>query len=72
MLRVDYQAGRGIGNRKVRRESEKESDGEWSFLLWQFGQPQLCSLHASDLKARSHECERCTHECVRHDLVRLH
>jgi hypothetical protein len=33
---------------------------------------QHCSLNAFDSEARSHECERCTHKCVRHELIRLH
>jgi prolyl oligopeptidase len=37
LLRVDYQAGHGIGNTKEQRE--KEMADEWSFLLWQFGIP---------------------------------
>jgi len=37
VLRVDYQAGHGIGNTKEQRE--KEMADEWSFLLWQFGAP---------------------------------
>jgi prolyl oligopeptidase len=37
LLRVDYEAGHGIGNTKDQRE--RESADEWSFLLWQFGQP---------------------------------
>jgi prolyl oligopeptidase len=35
LLRVDYEAGHGIGNTKA--QQEKESADEWSFLLWQFG-----------------------------------
>jgi prolyl oligopeptidase len=37
LIRVDYEAGHGIGNTKDQRE--RESADEWSFLLWQFGQP---------------------------------
>jgi prolyl oligopeptidase len=33
------QAGHGIGNTKEQRE--KEAADEWSFLLWQFGQPEF-------------------------------
>jgi len=37
LLRVDYEAGHGIGSTKKQRE-EQMADG-WSFLLWQFGLP---------------------------------
>ena len=37
LLRVDYQAGHGIGNTK--EQVERENADEWSFLLWQFGIP---------------------------------
>lgn len=37
LLRVDYEAGHGIGSTKKQRE-EQTADG-WSFLLWQFGLP---------------------------------
>ena len=39
LLRVDYEAGHGIGNTKA--QQEKESADEWSFLLWQFGVPEF-------------------------------
>ena len=39
LLRVDYEAGHGIGNTKAQRE--KEQTDEWSFLLWQFGVPDF-------------------------------
>jgi prolyl oligopeptidase len=39
LLRVDYAAGHGIGNTKEQRE--KEDADEWSFLPWQFGQPEF-------------------------------
>ena len=42
LLRVDYEAGHGIGNTKDQRE--KEIADEWSFLLWQFGQPDFQAL----------------------------
>ena len=35
LLRVDYQAGHGIGSTK--EQWEKESADQWSFLLWQMG-----------------------------------
>ncbi len=35
LLRVDYQARHGIGN--TREQREKETAGQWSFLLWQSG-----------------------------------
>jgi len=37
LLRVDYDAGHGIGSTKSQREAD-EAD-EWSFLLWQLGDP---------------------------------
>jgi prolyl oligopeptidase len=39
LLRVDYEAGHGVGNTKTQRE--KENADEWSFLLWQFGIPEF-------------------------------
>ena len=35
LLRVDYDAGHGIGSTKTQREQELAD--EWSFALWQFG-----------------------------------
>ncbi len=37
LLRVDYEAGHGIGSTKKQRE-EQTADS-WAFLLWQFGLP---------------------------------
>jgi len=37
LLRVDYEAGHGIGSTKV--SNEEDMADEWSFLLWQFGEP---------------------------------
>ncbi len=37
LLRVDYEAGHGIGSTKKQRE-EQTAD-IWSFLFWQFGLP---------------------------------
>ncbi|MGD1158234.1 MAG: prolyl oligopeptidase family serine peptidase [Terriglobia bacterium] len=37
LLRVDYEAGHGIGSTKTQRQQELAD--EWSFLLWQFGTP---------------------------------
>ncbi len=37
LLRVDYDAGHGIGSTKAQYIAELAD--EWSFLLWQFGQP---------------------------------
>jgi prolyl oligopeptidase len=37
LLRVDYEAGHGIGSTKTQRQQELAD--EWSFLLWQFGEP---------------------------------
>jgi prolyl oligopeptidase len=35
LLRVDYEAGHGIGSTKTQQEQELAD--EWSFLFWQFG-----------------------------------
>jgi prolyl oligopeptidase len=37
LLRVDYEAGHGIGSTKTQQEQEMAD--EWSFLFWQFGDP---------------------------------
>jgi len=37
LLRVDYEAGHGFGSTKTQRQEELAD--EWSFLLWQFGEP---------------------------------
>ena len=37
LLRVDYDAGHGMGSTKSQRESELAD--ELAFLLWQFGVP---------------------------------
>jgi prolyl oligopeptidase len=37
LLRVDYEAGHGLGSTKTQRQLELAD--EWSFLLWQFGEP---------------------------------
>ena len=37
LLRVDYEAGHGIGSTKTQRQQEMAD--QWSFLLWQFGEP---------------------------------
>ena len=39
LLRVDYEAGHGIGTTK--KQSEKEQADMWTFLLWQFGLPEF-------------------------------
>ena len=39
LLRVDYDAGHGIGSTK--RQSELEWADEFSFLLWQMGMPDF-------------------------------
>ena len=39
LLRVDYDAGHGIGSTKA-QDAADEAD-EWSFLLWQFGEPDF-------------------------------
>ena len=35
LLRVDYDAGHGVGSTKT--QVEQELADEWSFLFWQFG-----------------------------------
>jgi prolyl oligopeptidase len=42
LLRVNYEAGHGMGSTKD--QLEKESADRWSFLLWQFGQPEFQPL----------------------------
>jgi prolyl oligopeptidase len=37
LLRVDYEAGHGIGSTK--KQNEEQRADTWSFLLWQFGLP---------------------------------
>lgn len=37
LLRVDYDAGHGIGSTKAQRQQDLAD--EWSFLLWQLGEP---------------------------------
>ncbi len=37
LLRVDYDAGHGIGSTKS--QANAETADQWSFLLWQFGEP---------------------------------
>jgi len=39
LLRVDYEAGHGIGSTK--RQREEQTADSWSFLLWQFGLPEF-------------------------------
>lgn len=39
LLRVDYEAGHGIGSTKT--QINEELADEWSFLLWQFGVPEF-------------------------------
>ena len=39
LLRVDYEAGHGIGT--MRRQIEKQTADEWTFLLWQMGVPEF-------------------------------
>jgi prolyl oligopeptidase len=38
-LRVDYEAGHGIGSTK--KQSEELTADAWAFLLWQFGLPEF-------------------------------
>jgi prolyl oligopeptidase len=37
LLRVDYEAGHGYGSTKSQHQEELAD--EWSFLLWQLGEP---------------------------------
>ena len=39
LLRVDYDAGHGIGSTKAQQDADAAD--EWSFLLWQFGEPDF-------------------------------
>jgi prolyl oligopeptidase len=39
LLRVDYDAGHGIGSTKTQKEEELAD--EWSFAFWQFGMPEF-------------------------------
>jgi prolyl oligopeptidase len=39
LLRVDFDAGHGIGS--TRHQANEETVDSWSFLLWQFGDPQF-------------------------------
>jgi prolyl oligopeptidase len=39
LLRVDYEAGHGIGTTK--KQNEELTADMWSFLLWQFGLPDI-------------------------------
>jgi prolyl oligopeptidase len=39
LLRVDYDAGHGIGSTKTQKEEELAD--EWSFAMWQFGLPEF-------------------------------
>ncbi len=39
LLRVDYEAGHGFGTTKA--QAEDELADEWTFLLWQFGDPEF-------------------------------
>jgi prolyl oligopeptidase len=43
LLRVDYDAGHGIGSTKA-QANELQAD-EWAFLLWQFGDPAFQPKH---------------------------
>ncbi|HLX95385.1 MAG TPA: prolyl oligopeptidase family serine peptidase [Verrucomicrobiae bacterium] len=39
LLRVDYEAGHGIGSTK--KQNEEQRADVWTFLLWQFGLPEF-------------------------------
>ena len=43
LLRVDYEAGHGMGSTKTQRE--RLLADQWSFLLWQFGAPGFQPTH---------------------------
>jgi prolyl oligopeptidase len=43
LLRVDYDAGHGMGSTKTQRE--RLLADQWSFLLWQFGVPGFQPAH---------------------------
>jgi prolyl oligopeptidase len=47
LLRLDYEAGHGIGSTKT--QEQQELADEWSFLLWQFGVPRF-QTSASDAR----------------------
>jgi prolyl oligopeptidase len=47
LLRVDYEAGHGIGSTKT--QLEQELADEWSFLFWQFGDARF-QVSASDVR----------------------
>jgi prolyl oligopeptidase len=47
LLRVDYEAGHGIGSTKM--QLEEELADEWSFLFWQFGEARF-QMSASDAR----------------------
>jgi prolyl oligopeptidase len=39
LFRVDYHSGHGIGSTRTQRHEEKAD--VWSFMLWQFGDPEF-------------------------------
>jgi prolyl oligopeptidase len=39
LLRVDFDAGHGLGSSRVQRE--QQTADEWSFILWQMGDPEF-------------------------------
>ena len=39
LLRVDYEAGHGVGSTK--KQTEEQLADRWTFLLWQFGLPEF-------------------------------
>jgi prolyl oligopeptidase len=47
LLRVDYEAGHGIGSTKT--QLEREMADEWSFLFWQLGDARF-RMSASDAR----------------------
>jgi prolyl oligopeptidase len=47
LLRLDYEAGHGVGSTKT--QWEQELADEWSFLLWRFGVPGF-QISASDAR----------------------
>jgi prolyl oligopeptidase len=60
LLRVDYEAGHGIGSTKTQREAQRAD--AWSFLLWQFGlpgfQPLASNLNSAGQDRDQHDPKR--------------
>jgi len=43
LLRIDYDAGHGIGSNRSQREQQQAD--EWAFTLWQMGDPAFQPAH---------------------------